>query len=76
MPPRESETAWLSAGATYNVSPSIGLNLSYAHNVVEKANIIRPETYYAGTAAATTVTTLSRTSGNADQIAASVTARF
>lgn len=72
----DGDRAWLSAGATYNVSPAIGLNLSYAHNFVEKANIIRPETYYAGTLAATTVTTLSRTSGNADQIAASVTARF
>ena len=72
----DGDRAWLSAGATYNVSPNLALNLSYAHNFVEKATIIRPDTYYAGTAAATTVTTLSRTSGNADQIAASVTARF
>ncbi len=72
----DGDRAWLSAGATYNVSPGLALNLSYAHNFVEKATIVRPDTYYGGTAAATTVTTLSRTSGNADQIAASVTARF
>lgn len=72
----DGDRAWLSAGATYNVSSGLALNLSYAHNFVEQATIIRPDAYYGGTAAATTVTTRSRTSGNADQIAASVTARF
>jgi long-chain fatty acid transport protein len=72
----DGDRAWLSAGATYRISPNFALNLSYAHNFVEKANIIRPDAYYAGSPAATTVTTLSQTSGNADQIGASVTARF
>jgi len=72
----DGDRAWLSAGATYRISANFALNLSYAHNFVEKANIIRPDAYYAGSPAATTVTTLSQTSGNADQIGASVTARF
>ena len=72
----DGDRTWLSAGATYNISPALSLNLSYAHNFVEEATVNRPDVYYAGTAAATTVTTRSRTSGNADQIAASVTARF
>lgn len=72
----DGDRAWLTAGATYNLSPAFALNLSYAHTFVEKANIIRPDTYYAGSPAAITATTRSVTSGNADQIAASLTARF
>lgn len=72
----DGDRAWLSAGATYNFSPNFALNLSYAHTFVEKANIIRPDVYYAGSLAAITTTTRSTTSGNADQVAASLTARF
>jgi long-chain fatty acid transport protein len=71
----DGDRAWLTAGATYNISPAFALNLSYAHNFVEKANIIRPDSYYPSPATVT-ATTLSQTSGNADQIAASLTARF
>lgn len=72
----DGDRYWLTAGATYNFSPSLALNLSYAHTFVEKADIVRPDLYYAGSPAAVTATTVARTSGNADQIAASFTARF
>lgn len=71
----DGDRAWLTGGATYNISPAFALNLSYAHTFVEKANIIRPDSYYPSPATVT-ATTLSQTSGNADQIAASLTARF
>lgn len=71
----DGDRSWLTGGATVNLSPAFALNLSYAHVFVEKANIIRPDSYYPAPATVT-VTTLSRTSGNADQIAASLTARF
>ncbi|WP_336974625.1 OmpP1/FadL family transporter [Sphingobium aromaticiconvertens] len=72
----DGDRAWLTAGATYNISPAFALNLSYAHTFVEKANIIRPDVYYGGTPAAITATTRATTIGNADQVAASLTARF
>ena len=74
----DGDRAWLTGGATWNLSPALAFNLSYAHVFVEKANIIRTEGYYATalTPPVVNVTTLSRTSGNADQLAASVTARF
>lgn len=71
----DGDRTWLSGGATWNISPAFALNLSYAHTFVEKANIIRPDHYYP-TPATVTTTTLSGTSGNADQVAASLTARF
>ncbi|WP_323809681.1 OmpP1/FadL family transporter [Sphingobium baderi] len=72
----DGDRVWLTGGATWNISPAFALNLSYAHTFVEKANIIRPDISYQGTPAAITATTLSQTSGNADQLAASFTARF
>lgn len=71
----DGDRAWLSGGATWNMSPALALNLSYAHNFIEQATILRPDHYYSGPASVT-ATTRSRTSGNVDQIAASVTARF
>ncbi|MGC4250090.1 MAG: outer membrane protein transport protein [Sphingobium sp.] len=72
----DGDRVWLTGGATWNISPAFALNLSYAHVFVEKANIIRPDHFYEGTPAAITATTLSQTGGNADQVAASFTARF
>ncbi|MDX3900519.1 MAG: outer membrane protein transport protein [Sphingobium sp.] len=72
----DGDRAWLSAGATWNLSPAFALNLSYAHTFVEKANIIRPDGYYTGSPAAIVATTRATTIGNADQVAASLTARF
>ncbi|HKX77918.1 MAG TPA: outer membrane protein transport protein [Novosphingobium sp.] len=67
----DGDRVWLSGGATWNMASALALNLSYAHNFVGKANLIRTEN-----SLLTTITTRSLTSGNADQIAASVTARF
>ncbi|MDO7835792.1 outer membrane protein transport protein [Sphingobium sp. HBC34] len=71
----DGDRVWLTGGATFNISSAAALNLSYAHIFVEKANIIRPDSYYPSPATVT-ATTLARTSGNADQVAASVTLRF
>lgn len=71
----DGDRAWLSGGATVALSPALALNLSYAHVFVDKANMIRPDHFYPAPASVT-ATTLSRASGNADQIAASLTARF
>lgn len=71
----DGDRVWLTGGATWNMSDAMALNLSYAHTFVEKANIIRPDSYYPAPATVT-ATTLAQTSGNADQVAASLTLRF
>lgn len=71
----DGDRVWLSGGATWNISPAFALNLSYAHTFVEKANIIRPDSYFPAPATVT-ATTRALTTGNADQVAASFTARF
>lgn len=71
----DGDRVWLTGGATWNLSDAFALNLSYAHTFVEKANIIRPDGYFPSPATVT-ATTLSQTSGNADQVAASLTMRF
>lgn len=68
----DGDRVWLAGGATWNVSPALALNLSYAHNFVAPATIIRAENH---SPTAFTVTR-ARTTGNADQLAASLTARF
>lgn len=72
----DGDRKWLTAGATYNLSPALALNLSYAHVFVEKAALNRADLFYAGTAAEVATTTVARTSGNVEQIAAALTARF
>lgn len=71
----DGDRVWLTGGATWNLSQAVALNLSYAHTFVEKANIIRPDSYFPAPATVT-ATTLAQTSGNADQVAGSVTFRF
>lgn len=71
----DGDRVWLTGGVTWNISPAAALNLSYAHTFVEKANIIRPDSYFPAPATVT-ATTLAQTSGNADQVAGSVTFRF
>lgn len=70
----DGDRTWLTGGATWNVSNRLALNLSYAHIFVAKADIIRADNY-GGPITVTTVTR-SQATGNADQIAASLTARF
>lgn len=71
----DGDRVWLSGGATWNMSAGMALNLSYAHTFVEEATIIRPDSYFPAPATVT-ATTRTRTSGNADQVAASLTLRF
>lgn len=71
----DGDRVWLTGGATWNISDSMALNVSYAHTFVEKANIIRPDSYFPSPATVT-ATTLTQTSGNADQVAGSLTLRF
>ncbi|MBH1992528.1 MAG: outer membrane protein transport protein [Sphingomonadaceae bacterium] len=71
----DGDRVWLTGGATWNLSQAMALNVSYAHTFVEKANIIRPDSYFPAPATVT-ATTLAQTSGNADQVAASLTLRF
>ena len=71
----DGDRVWLTGGATWNMSEMMALNLSYAHTFVEKANIIRPDSYFPAPATVT-ATTLAQTSGNADQVAASLPVRF
>ncbi|MDI1296365.1 MAG: outer membrane protein transport protein, partial [bacterium] len=71
----DGDRVWLTGGATWNISPAFALNVAYAHTFVEQANIIRPDSYFPSPATVT-ATTRAQTSGNADQIAASFTARF
>ncbi len=71
----DGDRVWLTGGATWNLSQAVALNVSYAHTFVEKANIIRPDSYFPAPATVT-ATTLAQTSGNADQVAGSVTFRF
>jgi long-chain fatty acid transport protein len=71
----DGDRVWLTGGATWNMSDNFALNVSYAHTFVEKANIIRPDSYFPSPATVT-ATTLAQTSGNADQVAASATLRF
>jgi len=71
----DGDRVWLTGGATYNISQAAALNISYAHTFVEKADIIRPDSYFPAPATVT-ATTLAQTSGNADQVAASLTLRF
>lgn len=68
----DGDRKWLSAGATWAVTDHMALNLSYAHNFVDKADLVRTDHYYG----LVTTTTRSRVSGNADQLAASLSARF
>lgn len=71
----DGDRVWLTGGATWNFSDAMALNVSYAHTFVAKANIIRPDSYFPAPATVT-ATTLAETSGNADQVAASLTLRF
>lgn len=71
----DGDRVWLSAGATFTISPAAALNIGYAHTFVDKARIVRPDSYYPAPATVT-ATTVTDTTGNADQVAASVTLRF
>lgn len=67
---------WASGGVSYELNRLMKVNLSYAHVFVKAANVDRIDPLFQGTPAVTTVSTLSRGTGNVDQLAGSLTLRF
>ena len=67
---------WASAGATWQMNPTFGLSVSYAHVWVTAEPINRIDPLFAGTPAQTVVNTRSLNTGSANILAASVSARF
>ncbi len=72
----DGDRTWATAGVTYRMSRNIEFNLSYAHIFVKSEPLNRIDTFYAGTPAQIVTTTNSTNSGNADEIATSVTFRI
>jgi long-chain fatty acid transport protein len=69
----DGDRTWASLGATYDLTDHLSINLSYAHVFIEEQLMDRTDGFYGG---AVDVTMLSRTSGNVDMLATSITARF
>ena len=69
----DGDRTWATMGATYNLSEKFSVNMSYAHVFIEKQLMNRTDGFYGG---AVNVTMLSRSSGNVDMLATSITARF
>ena len=67
---------WATAGSTYRLNDNVALNFSYAHIFVKAENVTRADPLFAGTPAVINVATNSRNTGNADEIAGSVSLRF
>lgn len=67
---------WASAGATWQMNPTFGLSVSYAHVWVSTEPINRLDPLFTGTPAQTTVNTRSQNTGSANVLAASISARF
>ncbi len=67
---------WATTGATLRVNDMISLNASYAHIFVKTADVNRIDPIFAGTPAQVQVATRSTNTGNADELAGSVTFKF
>ncbi len=67
---------WATTGLTYHLSDRIALNGSYAHIFVATRTVDRIDPLFAGTPAVTTVRTFSQNTGNADEIAGSISLKF
>lgn len=72
----DGDRTWATAGLTYHVSKNLALNASYAHVFVKSENVNRSDPLFAGTPVSINVATNSRNSGNADEIASSISLRF
>ena len=70
------DRTWTSAGASIGLTPHMTMDLAYAHVFVKDALVNRTDTFFAGTAAQTIVTTRSRDRTNIDMVGLAVTARF
>ena len=71
----DGDRTWTSMGLSYRISDRLTLSASYAHVFIAKQNMDRTD-IVSGPSPLITVTTRSRSSGNVDMIATSVTARF
>ena len=67
---------WATAGTSYRVNDHVTLNTSYAHIFVKTKTVDRTDPLFAGTPAQTTVRTFSQNTGNADEIAGSISLKF
>jgi long-chain fatty acid transport protein len=67
---------WATTGLTYRLNDNIALNASYAHIFVKTATVDRIDPLFAGTPAVTTVRTFSQNTGNADELAGSISLKF
>jgi len=67
---------WLTAGATYDLSETYSVALSYAHIFVSEESLNRTDTAYAGTPVAVDTTIRSQNTGSADIIGLGLTAKF
>ena len=67
---------WATTGLTYHLSDRIALNGSYAHIFVKTKTVDRIDPLFAGTPAASSVRTFSENTGNADEIAGSISLKF
>ena len=69
----DGDRTWATMGATYDLSDHLSINVSLAHVFIEKQLMDRTDSFFGGLAG---VHTLSRSSGNVDMVATSITARF
>lgn len=67
---------WLTAGATYDLSETYSVALSYAHIFVSEESLNRTDTAYAGTPVAVDTTIRSQNTGSADIFGLGLTAKF
>lgn len=72
----DGDRTWLTAGATFRLSPAVSLGLSYAHVFVTAEELDRHDDFYGGTAAAIKTNLRSENRGNVDMVGADVTVRF
>jgi long-chain fatty acid transport protein len=72
----DGDRVWATAGATYRISKNLEVNLSYAHIFVKTEPLDRVDAFYAGTPAQIVTATRSTNTGNADEIATSLTIKL
>jgi long-chain fatty acid transport protein len=69
----DGDRTWATAGLGFKVNKNVEVNLSYAHVFIKTEPLNRTDLIYAGTAAQITSVTRSTNTGNADEVAASMT---
>ena len=72
----DGNRTWATAGLTYHMSKNVAINASYAHVFVQSRDVSRTDPLFSGTPAVINVATNSRNTGNADEIASSISLRF